>query len=98
MQNCYFRAKLIIFGKTVCIFRQMWLCFTKWLHSGKSVFIRANWLYSGKSGCIRAKVVVFGQSGCIQAKVVLFGQSGCIKARWLNSCKIVVFGQKWLYS
>ena len=76
----------------------------KWLYPGKSGciwqsgYIRQKVVVFGKSGCIRAKVVVFGQSGCIQAKVVLFGQSGCIKARWLNSCKIVVFGQKWLYS
>ena len=51
-------------------------------------------LYSGKSGCNWASWL-FGQSG-------YFGQSGCIRAKWLYSgcigVKVVVFGQKLLYS
>ena len=31
-------------------------------------------------------------------KVFVYGQSGFIRAKWLNSVKVVVFGQKWLYS
>ena len=38
-----------------------------------------------KSGCIRGKLAVFG-------KVVVLGQSGC------NRAKVVLFGQKKLYS
>ena len=30
--------------------------------------------------------------------MVVFDQSGCIRAKWLYSIKIVVFGQKLLYS
>ena len=41
--------------------------------------------YSSKMGSIRAKCLYSG-------KVVVIGQSGCIRA------KVVVFGQKWLYS
>ena len=37
-------------------------------------------------------VVVFGQSGFIRAKV--FSN----RVNWLYSGKVVVFGQKWLYS
>ena len=50
--------------------------------------IRANWLFSmnDKVVVIRAKVVVFEKKmGCIQAKCLYLG-------------KLVVFGQKWLYS
>ena len=36
-------------------------------------------------------MVVFGQSGSLR-------KSGLIRARWLYSDKVVVFGQKWLYS
>ena len=69
------------------------------------------WLYSCKTGSIRAKVVVLGnmvvivqtrlvseKSDCIWesvgiwAIVLVLGQSGCIGA------KVVVFGQKRLYS
>ena len=42
---------------------------------------------SSKGGCIRGKVFIFGQNGCIRV-----GQSCCIRA------KVVVVGQKWLYS
>ena len=65
---------------------------------GQSSCIWARWLFSGK-------VVLFEQSGCIRAKVVVFGQGGCIRAKWLyldkDVCirlKLVLFGQKWLYS
>ena len=57
-------------------------------------------------------MVVFGQRGSIRAKVIFYsGKSGFIRTRWLfsgkmvlfekNGCigkKMVVFGQKWLYS
>ena len=42
-------------------------------------------LYSGK-------VVVFGQGDCIPEKRLYSCKSGCARA------KVVVFGQKWLYS
>ena len=49
-------------------------------------------LYSGKSDCIQAKVVLLGQSD-------VFGQSGCIRGKVvLIGARVVVFGQKWLYS
>ena len=44
-----------------------------------------------QSGCVCAKVVVFGQSSCIR-------QGGCIWAKLFYSGKVVVLGQKWLYS
>ena len=31
-------------------------------------------------------------------KVNVFGQSDCIRAKWLNSGKVVVFGQNMLFS
>ena len=78
---------------------------------GQRGIIRARWLYSGKSCCILSKVVVFGQSGCIRAnvavfvqscctwvKVIVFGQSVCIRPKLFFMGKMVVFGQKWLYS
>ena len=48
-------------------------------------------MYSDKICSNRAKVVVFGQRSCIREKVVI-GQ------KLLYSCKVVVFGEKWLYS
>ena len=42
-------------------------------------------VYSDKSGCVLAKWLY-------SCKVVVFVQSGCIRV------KMVVFGQKWLYS
>ena len=45
----------------------------------------AKWLYSGKSCCILPK-------WWISREVDVFGISGCYQA------KMVVFGQKWLYS
>ena len=70
---------MVVFGQGDCIR-------SKWMHSGKSGFIRRKLVwYSGK-------VVVFGQSCCIRAKVVVFGQ------KWLYSSQMVVFGQKSLYS
>ena len=55
-------------------------------------------MYFGKSGCIQANDDIIGQSGCIwqkllySVKMVVFGKSCCIRA------KVVVVGQKWLYS
>ena len=46
----------------------------------------------GKSGCIR------GKSGCNRANVVLYGIFCCIPAKWLYFGKVIVFGQKVLYS
>ena len=56
-------------------------------------------------------MVVFGQTVLFCAKVVVFLKCGCVWAKWLRlgkngfireSCciwaKVVVFGQKWLYS
>ena len=43
-------------------------------------------------------MVVFGQSGCIRAEVVVLVQKGCIWAMWMYFRKVVVFGEKWLYS
>ena len=102
-QSGCIRTKVVLFGQSGFIV-------VRWLYSGKMVVfgqslhcktviqkccIRAKkLLYSGKSGCTRAKVVVvLCKCGCIRAKVlVVFGQSGCIRG------KVVVFGQKWLYS
>ena len=44
------------------------------------VVFEQRWLYSGK-------IALFGQFGIIRAKVVVFGQK-------LQSCKMVVLGQK----
>ena len=43
-------------------------------------------------------MVVFVKSGFIRSKVDVFEQSGCSRAKLLYSEKVVVFGQKWLYS
>ena len=56
-------------------------------------------LYSGK-------VVVLGQNGCARAKDDVNGQGGNTRAKWLywrkgcciHLAKVVVFGQKLLYS
>ena len=59
--------------------------------------------YSGKSGCIRAKwsisknVDVFWQSDSILAKVVVFGKVVVLGQKGLYSGKVAVFGQKWLF-
>ena len=45
----------------------------------------------GLKGLYSGIVVVFRKSGCI-------GESGCIRVRWYIQAKVVVFGQKWLYS
>ena len=55
-----------------------------WLYSIKSGSFLAKWLYSGK-------VVVFGQDGSI-------GQNGCVRTKVVVFRKMVLFGQKWLYS
>ena len=43
-------------------------------------------------------MVVIRLSGFIRVKMVVFGQSGCIQKKWLYLGKVVVFGQKRLYS
>ena len=64
----------------------------------KVVLFGQKLLYSGKSGCIgekllySGKLVVFRQSDCIRARSLFLGKSGSI---WT---KVVVLGQKWLYS
>ena len=68
------------------------------MYSDKVVLFGQKWLYSGKSGYDQPKVVVFKQSGCIQAVVVAFGQGGFIRENWLYSCKMVLFGQNWLFT
>ena len=49
------------------------------------------WLFSDKSGCIQVKLLYLG-------KVVQSGKIVCIRANVVVFCKVVVFGQKWLYS
>ena len=50
-------------------------------------------------------MVVLRQSGCISVNVVVFGQGSCNRAmwlysgkKWLYSGKVVLLGQKWMYS
>ena len=43
-------------------------------------------------------MVLFGQIGPIWEKVILFGQRCCIVAKWFYLGKLVIFGEKWLYS
>ena len=43
-------------------------------------------------------MVVFGHEGWYWGKLVVFRKSGCIRATSLYSGKVVVLGQKWLYS
>ena len=50
-------------------------------------------------------MVVFRQSGCILVEMVVVGPGGCIRAKLLYwgklvvfGKKVVLFGQKWLYS
>ena len=57
----------------------------KWLYRAKEVVIGQKWLSSGKSGCIR-------ESGSFRAKWMYKGKTGCIRT------KVVVFGEKLLYS
>ena len=45
-----------------------------------------------------AKAVVFGHNWLSSGKVVGLGKSGSNREKWLYSGKVVVFGQKWLYS
>ena len=65
----------------------------KLMHSGKSGCIWAKlvafdqeWLYSGKSGCIPSKWLYSGKYGCIWANMFY-------SAKWLNSGRVVLFGQ-----
>ena len=48
--------------------------------------------FFGKSGCIRGKVAAFMQGGCIMAQLWYSCKSCC------NRAKVVVIGQKLLYS
>ena len=49
------------------------------------------WLYSGKSGSTRVKRLHLGKVVVLWHKLVVLGKKS------LNSGKVVVFGQKWLY-
>ena len=101
---------MVVFGQSDCIRAEVVVFLLKWLYSGKvDIFgqggcIRTKVVVFGQNCCVRAKVVLFWQSGCIWEKVVILGHSGCIRAKWfyraewLISGKVIVFGQKWLYS
>ena len=43
-------------------------------------------------------MVVIWQGGCIRKKSFYSGKSGCIRAKVVVIGKVVVFGEKWLYS
>ena len=66
--------------------------------------IRANWLFSvkvavfGQIWLYTSRVVVCEQSASIRAKSILFGQSCCNRQSSCILAKVVVFGQKRLYS
>ena len=56
------------------------------------LFFGQRCLYSGKRCCILAKLLYSRKIVVFGAKVVIVLQSGYIRE------KVVVFGQKWLYS
>ena len=56
------------------------------------------WLYLGKIRSTPAKIAVLGQSGCIPEKMVEVVPIGFIRTKWLCSGKVLLFGQKLLYS
>ena len=72
-QSVLFWAKVVVFGKNVCIR-------AKWFNSGKLFVFVQNRLFSGKavvfwqSSCVRAKWFYSVKCGCVRAKVVVFGQ------------------------
>ena len=104
-QKWLYSGKVVIFGKNGCIRAKVVALGQSGCIRTKGVVFGQKWLYSGK-------VVVFGQSGCISTKWLCFSvKIPCIRARTLysgKSCcnranvalfrKVVLFGQKWLYS
>ena len=94
------RAKIVEIGAKWLNSEKMWLYYGQ---SGsfpeKLAVFGQQWLYSGKSGCIRTKVdCIQVDEVVIRKKMVVFGQSSCIRAKLFDSDKVVVFGQKLLYS
>ena len=75
---------MVVFGISGCIRARMLFC-GKMVVFGKGDCFRAIWFYSGKGGCIRAKMVDLREIGG-------FLENGFLRA------KVVVFGEKWLYS
>ena len=43
-------------------------------------------------------MVVFGESGFVQVNMVVLWQSGCVRAKVVVFSKVVVFGERCLYS
>ena len=102
---------MFVFGQSGCITAEVGLVSQRLLYLDKVVVFVQKWLYSVKVAVFRQEVVVFRQCGCIRAKVAVFLQCGFIRSKWLNSgkkcyigqndcirVKLVVLGQKWLYS
>ena len=74
---------MVVIGQSGCI-------------PAKVVVLLKKRLYLGKGGIIRAKVVIFVQSGSVVSATLYY--CGCIRTRWIYSGKVIVFGEKLLYS
>ena len=83
---------MVVFRLSGCIRAEVVVFGQKCLYSVKVAVFQQKWFCLDKSSCIRTKLLcsgrteLVGESGCIRAK------GGCIRA------KVVVFGQKRLYS
>ena len=88
----WYWGKLVVFRKSGCIRATS-------LYSGKVVVFGQKWLYSGKSGCISTMWLCFSvKSPYIRARTLYSGKSGCNRANVAVFRKVILFGQKWLYS